>query len=245
MASAASGPSVGIARYVRFVHLHTRAIQVSDLRRQRIGDGESELREIVVVLVQQGAGKHVGTRGSELEWSARHAGGAGAVFGQVQDAFRDRASDDRRGLVTKLHFRSGAERSRVAPTYLTPHAPELVDEILDHSIGVGMIHIESIEFTVRRQIDARLPLERKHSARGVEQCLFAWQRREPVGDRIRTNGGGEDARRVAGIHFKGLWWPPRTLTEFIPRFTFFLHRIWHGPFWLPGSFLGLAHARIW
>src|SRR2546427_13017 len=77
------------------------------------------------------------------------------------------------------------------------HAAKPVGEILDHAVGIGMIHIETIQFTVGGQVNARLALEIENDARGVEQRLLAGQGREPVRDGIRADGGGEDARRVA------------------------------------------------
>ena len=75
-----------------------------------------------------------------------------------------------------------------------------MDEILDHSVGVGMIHIETIEFAVGGKVDAGLPLEVEHYPRRVEQRLLARQGREPIGNRIRPNGGRENSRRVRRGH---------------------------------------------
>src|SRR5213079_44522 len=84
-----------IAGNVGLVHLHAGATQIAHLRRERIGDGQGELGEIVIVFVEQGSGEHVGTGERELDWSARNARRAGTVFRQVQDAFGDRPGDDR------------------------------------------------------------------------------------------------------------------------------------------------------
>ena len=51
------------------------------------------------------------------------------------------------------------------------------NKIFDHSVGVGVIHIEPIEFTVRRQINARLALKIKNNPRSVDDRLLTGQSR--------------------------------------------------------------------
>jgi hypothetical protein len=74
--------------------------------------------------------------------------------------------------------------ARNAPSDFTPYAAQLVHEVIDHPVGVGMIHIEAIQFAIGGQVNARLTLEVKHNARRVDQRLLARQRCQPVWDEL-------------------------------------------------------------
>ena len=76
------------------------------------------------------------------------------------------------------------------------------DEILDHSIRVGMIDVEAVELAIGWKIDARLPLQIENYPHRVGSRLIARQRSEPVGYRVRTNSGGSDAWCVCGCYFQ-------------------------------------------
>jgi hypothetical protein len=65
-------------------------------------------------------------------------------------------------------------------------------EVIDHSVGIGMIDVEAVEFAIGRQVDRGLALDVEYDARGIETRLFARQRRQPIWDGVGTDGGGED-----------------------------------------------------
>jgi hypothetical protein len=59
-----------------------------------------------------------------------------------------------------------------------------------------VIHVEPVQFTVGRQVDAGLPLKVEHHAGGVQQRLLARQGGQPVGDRIRSDRRRQNPRRL-------------------------------------------------
>ena len=195
----------GIAGDVGFVDLDARAIQVGHLCGESVGNREGEFREAVVVLVEKCAREHIRAGNSELEWPACDRGGAGAVFGEVQDAFGDRGGDDGGGFIAPAHFFFGAEGGGVAAADFAADAAEFVDEVFDHPVGVGMIDVEAVEFAISGEVDAGLALKIEDDARGVDERLFAGQCGKPIRDRIGADRGRQDSRYFSQIHYQCCW----------------------------------------
>ena len=80
----------------------------------------------------------------------------------------------------------------IAAAHLGPHARHRTDEVLDHAVGIGMIHVEAVEFAIGGQVDAGLPLDVEDDARGVQTRLLAGQRGQPFGNRVGADGGSEN-----------------------------------------------------
>ena len=153
----------------------------------------------MVVRVQQGAGEHVGAGEREFERATGHFARTGAVFGQIEHAFGDGTAHDGRRLAAEGHFMLGTKRGGVLTAHAAVDPAELVDEVLDHAVGVGMIDIEAIQLAIRRQFDACLALRVKNDARGVDHGLLTGQGAKPVWDRVGADGGGLNA------HARRLW----------------------------------------
>ena len=117
-------------------------------RDERISDGERQLGKIAIMIIEQRARQHVGTRDGELERPAGHARGARAVFGEIQRAFRDRAVNDRRWLAAETHFGFRAKRRRICAANISANAAEFVDEVFNHPVRIRMIHIKAIQLAV-------------------------------------------------------------------------------------------------
>ncbi len=62
-------------------------------------------------------------------------------------------------------FARNASASRRPTSYRMP--PEPADEVINHAVGVRVIHVESIQLAIRRQIDAGLTLKIEDDAGGV------------------------------------------------------------------------------
>ena len=80
----------------------------------------------------------------------------------------------------------------IAAAHLRADARHRPDEILDHAVGIGMVHVEAVEFAIGGQVDAGLALNVEDHARGIETRLLAGQRGQPIGDRVGADGSGED-----------------------------------------------------
>ena len=188
-ARSGDGSIGGIAGNIGFIDLHTVADQISRLSGQSVGDGHVERGEVVVMRVQQRAGEHVGAGERELERSTSHFARTGAVFGQIEHAFGDGTAHDGGRLAAEGHLMLGAKRGGVFTAHAAVDAAELVDEILNHAVRVGMIDIEAVQLPVRRQINACLALRVEDDACGVDHSLFARQRGKPVWNRVGADGG--------------------------------------------------------
>ncbi len=186
-------PVVGVAGDVGFIDLHARAGQAADLFGEDVRHGHEQRLEVAVVLVEQGAREHIGTRHGELERSARHLGGPLAVREQVEASLAERSRDDAGRLATKAHAVQPGEIVRRAAPHEPAHAGHGADEILDHPVGVGMIDVEAIKLAVGRQVDPGLSLNIEYNTRRIDHRLLARKGGEPVGRRIGADGGGEDA----------------------------------------------------
>ena len=191
----ACGGNRGIGRVsgdVRFIDLHAVAVEFGGLFGQSISDGHVQRVEVVVVGVQQRAGEHVGAGEREFEGTTGDFFRPRAVFRQIEHAFVDGAAHDGGGLAAKGHFMLRTEGSGVRTADTLVDATELVDEVFDHAVRVGMIDVEAVKLAIRRQVDARLALQIENDARGVDERLLAGQRAEPFRDGIGADGGGVD-----------------------------------------------------
>ena len=75
----------------------------------------------------------------------------------------------------------------IAAAHHAADAGHRSQKIVDHPVRVRMIHVEAIEFAIRRQIDSRPPLNIDYYPRCIHSCLLTWQCNEPIGHRIRAN----------------------------------------------------------
>ena len=76
----------------------------------------------------------------------------------------------------------------IGAAQLASYSGERAQEIVDHPVGIGMVDVEAVEFAVGWQVDASLALNVEDDAGGIGAGLFAGQGREPVRNRIGTNG---------------------------------------------------------
>ena len=68
-----------VAGDVGLVDLDAGAGQVADLVGEDVGNGHQECGKVSVVVIEEGAGQHVGAGQGELEGAVGHGCGAGAV----------------------------------------------------------------------------------------------------------------------------------------------------------------------
>jgi hypothetical protein len=179
-----------IAGDIRFVDLQATARKPGDLLRENIGDGHQQILEAAVMPVEQRARQHVGTGDGELERAVGNTGRQFAIGHQVERAFAQRGFDHAGGFVAETHRAHASERFMIAAAHLGAHAGHGADEVLDHAVGVRMVHVKAVQFAVGGQVDGGLALNIEDHARGVEASLFAGQRDEPVGSGVGANGGG-------------------------------------------------------
>ena len=81
----------------------------------------------------------------------------------------------------------------IAAPHLRSNARHRPDEILDHPIGIGMIHVEAVQLAVGGQIDARLALDIEHYARGIQPRLI---RARPNRRRVRHERPDVERARI-------------------------------------------------
>ena len=75
---------LGVAGQVGLVYLDDIGVDLSYLGRQGLGQGEGQIRQRVVMVIQQRFGKHVRPRQGELERMSRQAARFGEIPGQIQ-----------------------------------------------------------------------------------------------------------------------------------------------------------------
>ena len=114
----------------------------------------------------------------------------------------DGAIDDARRAGAEAHARLLAERLDLGEGELRADPRHRLDEILDHAVGLGVINVEAVELAVADEVDAGPLLRREDDARGVDHRLLARAGGKPVGDRIGTDDGGQDAGRRHGGFFQ-------------------------------------------
>ena len=73
-----------------------------------------------------------------------------------------------------------------------PHPGQRPHEILDHAVGLRMVDVEAVELAVADQVEAGLLLGMDDDAHGVGERLLRGRGREPVGQRVRADDGGQD-----------------------------------------------------
>ena len=122
-------------------------------------------------------------------------------------AVTDRAVDDTGRLGPESHALLAAICDDLLERDGAAHAGQWQNEILDHTVGLGVIDVEAIELSIADKIDACGFLRTDDGARGVDQRLLGRRRDEPVGHRIRADDGCEDARRSVSHRcgLSGLW----------------------------------------
>src|SRR5439155_15677386 len=134
---------------------------------------------------------------------ARDGGGARAIFRQVQTTFGDSSHNDAGGFAAIAHFRSCMESGGVEPAHVGTNSAQSQHEIINHPVGIGMVDVEAIEFTVCRQVNASLSLKIEYDARGVKQRLLARQGDKPIWRRIGTDSRGENPWRIDSVRLHG------------------------------------------
>ena len=189
-------PFVRASGKVRFVDLHDFGVNVFHLCRERVGDRKGEIGKFFVVLVEQRLRKHVRAGNRKLERLVRERAGALIGLRQVQRAGRDGAVDDARRARAEPHralrtiFDEFVERDRGA------NARHRLHEVLDHAIGLGMVHVEARKLSVADEVDAGLLLRMKHDPRRVDHGLLRGKRYEPFRHRIGADDGGKNSRCI-------------------------------------------------
>ena len=191
--SGGEGSVFGVAGDVGFVDLDAGGGEAGHLGGEDVAEGHGEFVEAAVVVVEQRAREHVGARDGELEVTAGDGGGALAIGQQVEGAFAEGAGDNASGLAAETHRVMAGEFFGDGAADLAVDAGHGTNEVFDHAIGVGVVDVEAVELAVGGQVDAGLVLDVENDARGVDDGLLGRKSREPVRNRIGTNGGGEDA----------------------------------------------------
>ena len=101
---------------------------------------------------------------------------------------------DRRRLGAESHALSCVEGFRFAPSnggIAAAHGPH---EVLDHPVGVGVVGVKPVEFSIGREVDSGLALGVEDHACSVDDGLLGGEGVEPLRNRIGSYGGGQDVR---------------------------------------------------
>lgn len=178
---------------VGFVDLDASAVEIGDLSGKDVGEGEEKGFKVAVMLVEEGAGEHVGAGEGKLDRLGGDGGRTGAGFGEVEGTLVKGAGDDAGGLATELHALLGHEFVAVLPRDPGLNAADPLDEVLDHPVGVGMIEVVAVEFAVGGEVNSGRFLEVDDDAGGVEEGLLVGEGEKPVDGREGAHGGGLDA----------------------------------------------------
>ena len=187
------GGVFGIAGDVGFVDLDAGGREAGHLGGEDVAKGHGEFVEAAVVVVEQRAREHVGARDGKLEVTAGDGGGALAISEQVEGALAEGTGDDTSGLAAETHRVMAGEFFGDGAADLAIDAGHGTNEVFDHAVGVGVVDVETVELAVGGKVDASLVLDVENYARGVNDGLLGRKGREPVWNRIGTDGGGEDA----------------------------------------------------
>ena len=98
--------------------------------------------------------------------------------------------DNPRGFRAKRHRLHLPKLMPFLPAHLRPNAIQRTDKIVNHPVGIGVIDIKAVKFTIRRHINTVLPLNINDNACRIDECLLSRHRRKPLWNRIRTDGCG-------------------------------------------------------
>ena len=172
----------------------TSASQMFHLRGERVGDRHREVGQVLVVNVVKHLRQHVRAGQRELERPVGESFRTRAGLWQIERAGPDRALDHGRRTRAEFRCRLIAIDDQFLERHARAHAGHRLYEILDHPVGLGMVHVEAVELAVADEIDAGLLLRVDDDARRVDHRLLGRQRAEPVGKRIRADDGRLDAR---------------------------------------------------
>ena len=181
-----------IAGDIGLVDLDAGAGQAADLVGEDLGNGHQERGKVAVVVIEEGAGQHVGAGQGELEGAAGHGGGASAVGEQVEAARAEFGFHHGRGLGSEAHALFGGELLDLAAAKFRAGAAHGPDEVLDHAVGVWVVDVEAVQLAVGGQVDAGLALGVEHHAGGIDEGLLGGQGLEPFRDGIGADGCGLD-----------------------------------------------------
>lgn len=182
----------GVAGDVGLIDLDTGGGQAGHLGGENVGDGEGEVAEISVVMVEQGARQHVGAGDGELERASGDGGGAAAIGEEVERAFAEGGLDDAGGFGAEAHGRVAFELLGGGAADGAGDARHRADKVFNHTVGVRMIDVEAVEFAVGGEIDAGVALDVEDNAGGVDDGELAGERGEPFRHGVGTDGGGLD-----------------------------------------------------
>ena len=171
-----------------------RNTDTRDLGGKDVRECEGQGRKVIVVLVQESAGQHVGTGNGELEGSPGEIGRAAAVVDQVESAAVQCFAHHGSRLGAEAHALVGVKGLRFAPADGGIAAAHGRDEVLDHPVGVRMVDVETVEFPVGGKIDPGLALGVEDDPGGIGDGLFGGESVQPAGDGIGPDRGGQDAR---------------------------------------------------
>ena len=95
---------------IRLINLQARARKPLDLFSQDIGNGKCQGIEVPVMIVKEGARKHVRARYCKLEGTSGHTRGASTVLDKIESTPVKRFINHGSGLGTKPHLLLGPER---------------------------------------------------------------------------------------------------------------------------------------
>ena len=183
-----------MAGEVSLIHLHNRGVNGGNLLLEHRGDVHRERGNIIVLLVQQRLGQHVGRGHGELHRARPKIFHAFPIGRQVQDAFANLVTHHTRWLRAE----SGSILRPEDIQFLTGErgvdATHRPDEIINHPIGLRMTDIEPAELTIGNNIDARQFLRLEHRENGIAQIRCRRLRSKPCGNRIAADNGGADTR---------------------------------------------------
>jgi hypothetical protein len=191
-------PFLRMTGKVGFVELHDGGVQPADLLGEHRGDRVRELRRVAVVPVVERLRQHVRAGDRELERPAGKAAGARAGDRQVERSRFDRAGHHARRASAKAHARGFCILEPLRKADVAADAGHRPGEVLDHPVRLGMVRIEAVQLAVAHQIDPRLLLRREDDARCIGKRLLGRRGGQPVGNRVRADDGGADARCFHG-----------------------------------------------
>ena len=156
------------------------------MHRERTGVG--------VELVHQCLREHVGRGERELQRVRGQALHGLPRGGEVQAAFANRPAHDARRLRAELHALRGAELGQLLARERRVDAGHRADEVVNHPVGLRVVHVEARQLAVRDDIKAGEFLRLEHDEDGVAQRGGGGKRGEPRGDGIAADDGGQNLR---------------------------------------------------
>ena len=182
-----------VAWNIGFIDLQAGTRTTGDLSGKDVRECEGQGCEVMVVLVEESAGQHVGACDSELEGAAGEIGRTLAVVDQVESATVQRFAHHSGGLGAEAHALVGVKGFCFGPADGGIAATHGRDEVLDHTVGIRVIDVEAVEFPVGGQVDPGLALGVEDDPGGIGDGLFGGESVQPVGHGIGSDRGCQDA----------------------------------------------------